>query len=79
MTEDPATHVVSARHLHLLAIVAAESEDTAMTENQIVGVMNGTDLHPLTTHTKEVGMTIAREAQEHLVLCWYSILCHVSF
>jgi hypothetical protein len=65
--------VVIARHLHLLAIVAAESEDTAMTENQIVGVMNGTGLHPLTTQTKEVGMTIAPEAQEHLVLCWYLV------
>lgn len=65
-TEDPVTHVVNVRHLHLLAIVAAESEDTVMRENRIVGVMNGTDLHPLTTQTKEVGMAIAQEAQEHL-------------
>jgi hypothetical protein len=78
MTEGPVTHVVNARHLHLSAIVAVESEDTVMTENRIVGVMSGTDLHPLTTQTKEAGMTIAREAQEHLVLCWYSILYHVS-
>lgn len=66
MTEDPVTNMVNGRHLHPLVIVAVESEDTVMTGNQIVGVMNGADLHLLTTQTKEVGMIIAREAQEHL-------------
>lgn len=77
MTEDPVTSVVNVRHLHPLVIVAVESEDTVMTGNQIVGVMNGADQHPLTTQTKEVGRTIAQEAQEHLVFCRYTILCHV--
>jgi hypothetical protein len=71
-------HVVNVRHLHLSAIVAVEGEDTVMTEIRIAGVMSGKDLHPLTTQTKEVGMTIAREAQGHLVLYCYIILCHVS-
>jgi hypothetical protein len=66
MTEDPVIDVVNVRHLHLLAIVAVESEDTVMTENHIPGVMNGRGLHPLTTQTRKVGMTLAQEAQEHL-------------
>lgn len=64
MTEDPVTNVVNARIP--LAIVAVESEDTVMIEKQMVGAVNGIDLHPLTTRTRRVGMNIAQEAQEHL-------------
>lgn len=81
MIEDPVTNVMNVGDLHPLAIVAVEGEDTVMIENLIVaveiedtvmrenlivGIMNARGLRPLTTQTREVVMSKASEAQEHL-------------
>lgn len=86
------TNVMNVGDLHPLAIVAVEGEDTVMIENLIVaveiedtvmrenlivGIMNARGLRPLTTRTREVVMSKASEAQEHLVFCLFSILLYV--
>jgi hypothetical protein len=74
MIEDPVINEVTVRDLHPLAIAVVEGEDTMMIENLILGVMSVRDLHPLTMLTREVDMSMAQEAQEHLVLFWPGIL-----
>jgi len=66
MIEDPVINEVTVRDLHPLAITVVEGEDTMMIGNLILGVMSVRDLHPLTMLTREVDMSIARGAQEHL-------------
>jgi len=68
MIEDPVINMVIMRDLHPLAIVVVEGEDTMMIENLILGVMSVGGLYRLNILTREVDMSIAQEAQEHLVL-----------
>lgn len=68
MIEDPVINMVIVRDLHPLAIVVVEGEDTMMIENLVLGVMNVRVLHQLNILTREVDMSIAQEAQKHLVL-----------
>jgi len=68
MIEDHVINMVIMRDLHPLAIVVVEGEDTMMIENLILGVMSVGGLYRLNILTREVDMSIAQEAQEHLVL-----------
>jgi hypothetical protein len=68
MIEDPVINMVIVRDLHPLAIVVVEGEDTMMIENLILGVTSVGGLHQLNILTREADMSIAQEAQEHLVL-----------
>jgi len=74
MIVDPVINEVTVRDLYPLAIAVVEGEDTMMIGNLILGVMSVRDLHPLTMLTREVDMSIARGAQEHLVPFWPGIL-----
>jgi hypothetical protein len=68
MIEDPMINMVIVRDLHPLAIVIVEGEDTMMIENLILGALSVRGLHQMNILTREVDMSIAQEAQEHLVL-----------
>lgn len=66
MIEDPMINMVIVRDLHPLAIVIVEGEDTMMIENLILGALSVRGLHQMNILTREVDMSIAQEAQEHL-------------
>lgn len=79
MIEDPVINMLIVRDLHPLAIVVVEGKDTMMIENLMLGVMSMRGLHQLNILTREVDMSIAQEAQEHLVLflAWHSFLLFI--
>lgn len=74
MIGNPEIGMVNVRGPRLLLTATVESkEGTMMTGNLILGVMNVRDRHPLTIVIREVDMSTAREAQEHLV---FFLACH---
>jgi hypothetical protein len=74
MIEDPEIDMVNMRDPHLLVAVAVESQDdTMMIGNLERGRANMTGQHPSTIVIREVDMSMAQEAQEHLV---FFLVCH---